>query len=62
MKKVYAVDLTDEERAELEELLSKGELRARKANRAHILLLADEKEGWTGKAIAKALSILARVP
>jgi transposase len=55
MKKVYVVDLTDEEREELEELLSKGELRARKANRAHILLLADKKEGWTDKAIAKAL-------
>lgn len=55
MKKVYVVDLTDEERAELEELLSKGELRARKANRAHILLLANKKEGWTDKAIAKAL-------
>lgn len=55
MKKVYVLDSTEEERAELEGLLSKAELRARKANRAHILLSADKKEGWTDKAIAKAL-------
>lgn len=53
MKKVYVVDLTKEEKAELLELVGKGEARARKMNRAHILLLADE--GRTDKDIAEAL-------
>jgi transposase len=53
MKKVYAVDLTKEEQAELLELVGKGEVRARKINRAHILLLANE--GRTDKDIAEAL-------
>ena len=53
MKKVYVVDLTKEEKAELLELVGKGEARARKVNRAHILLLANE--GPTDKDIAQAL-------
>ncbi len=53
MKKVYVVDLTREEKTELLELVSKGEARARKMNRAHILLLAEE--GRTDKDIAEAL-------
>jgi transposase len=53
MKKVYVVDLTKEEKAELLDLVGKGEARARKMNRAHILLLADE--GRTDKDIAQAL-------
>ena len=53
MKKVYVVDLTNEERAGLLELVGKGEVRARKMNRAHILLLANE--GRTDKDIAEAL-------
>ena len=53
MKKVYVVDLTKEERSELLKLVGKGEVRARKMNRAHILLLADEDR--TDKDIAKAL-------
>jgi transposase len=53
MKKVYVVDLTKEEKAELLELVGKGETRARKMNRAHILLLANE--GRTDKDIAEAL-------
>lgn len=53
MKKVYVVDLTDEERKELLELVGKGEMRARRMNRAHILLLANE--GRTDKDIAEAL-------
>jgi transposase len=53
MKKIYVVDLTKEEKGKLLELLSKGELRARKLNRAHILLLANE--GRTDKDIARAL-------
>ena len=53
MKKVYVVDLTKEERSELLKLVGKGEVRARKLNRAHVLLLADE--GRTDKDIAQAL-------
>jgi hypothetical protein len=53
MKKLYVVDLTKEEKAELLELVRKGEARVRKMNRAHILLLADE--GRTDKDIAQAL-------
>src|SRR5829696_4421448 len=53
VKKVYVVDLTKEEKSELLKLVGKGEVRARKMNRAHILLLADEDR--TDKDIAKAL-------
>jgi transposase len=53
MKKVYVVDLTKEEQAELLELVGKGEVRARKMNRAHVLLLANE--GRIDKDIAEAL-------
>ena len=53
MKKVYVVDLTKEEKAELLGLVGKGEARARKMNRAHILLLANEVR--TDKHIAQAL-------
>ena len=53
VKKVYVVDLTKEEKSELLKLVGKGEVRARKMNRAHILLLAEEDR--TDKDIAKAL-------
>ena len=52
MKKVYVVDLTKGEKSELLDLVGKGEARARKMNRAHILLLAEE--GRTDKDIAQA--------
>jgi transposase len=44
MAKKYIVTLTDTERKELHGLLQKGAGGARKLNRAHILLLADEGE------------------
>ena len=53
MKKVYVVDLTKEEKTDLLDLVGKGEARARKMNRAHILLLAEE--GRTDKDISQAL-------
>ena len=53
MKKVFIVDLTREEKTELSKLISKGELRARTLNRAHILLSANE--GRTDKEISEAL-------
>jgi len=54
-KKIYIVDLTDDERKALKELLKGGKHSARKLNRARILLLADE--GKTDPEIADALQI-----
>jgi hypothetical protein len=44
-KKKYVVELTDEERAELKDLISAGQESARKLRRARILLKVDA--GWT---------------
>lgn len=54
-KKKYIVDLTSDEREELETLISSGEANARKLARARILLKADE--GWTDAAISEALDV-----
>jgi transposase len=54
-KKIYIVNLTDDERQELLDLVSKGTLAARKLNRAHILLQAHD--GATDAAIAQALHV-----
>lgn len=54
-RKIYIVDLTDEERQQLEALLKRGTHSARKLNRAHTLLLADE--GKSNREIAEALHI-----
>jgi transposase len=54
-RKKYIVDLTDEEREELEALISSGVAPARKLTRARILLKADE--GWTDQAISDALDV-----
>lgn len=53
--KRYVVDLTEAERTQLLDLTSKGKVSARKLNRAHILLLADE--GHTDEVIAAALHV-----
>ncbi len=53
--KKYIVDLTDDERAELLALTSKGIVRARKMKRAQILLKADG--GLTDAAIMAALGV-----
>ena len=52
MKK-HVVELTDDERARLQELIGKGKPSARKVKRANILLLADL--GRTDKEIAQML-------
>jgi transposase len=52
--KKYIVELSDEERAELHELTSKGKQAARKIRRAQILLKSDE--GWKDEEIIKALN------
>lgn len=51
--KKYIVELTQDERDELNELTHKGKASARKLNRARILLKADE--GWKDKQIVTAL-------
>jgi transposase len=55
MRKVYVVDLSEEEKAQLESLTKKGKTSARKLNRARVLLLANQ--GETDKAIAKAVGV-----
>lgn len=59
-KKKYIVDLTDNERIELEKLTKKGKIAAYKMNHARILLLADINQsegGWTDLKISQALDI-----
>ena len=53
--KKYIVNLTNEERTELEDLISAGVAPARKLTRARILLKADED--WTDQAISEALDV-----
>jgi len=55
MHKRYVVNLTDDERTTLRELVRKGTLAARKLTRAHILLQADEDV--CDQAIADALHV-----
>lgn len=52
-KKKYIVDLKDDEKKSLLELVKKGKARARRITRARILLLADE--GKTDEEIVAAL-------
>jgi transposase len=52
-KKIYIVDLTEEERAYLFDFIKSGKHSARKLNRARILLHADESK--SDSEIAKAL-------
>ncbi len=58
MNKKYVVRLTDGERAQLTELVSKGKAAARKLAHARVLLKADvEGPGWTDERIADALDV-----
>jgi len=59
-KKKYIVSLDNEERQQLEELLSRGKHGARALTRARILLKADvnwPKGGWSDQQIADALDV-----
>ena len=56
MKK-YRVNLTEEERQSLEQLISRGKGAARKLLHARILLKADEAVRWTDEAISDALEV-----
>ena len=58
--KIYRITLTDEERAELTALVSKGKGVARRITRSRMLLLADENHdegGWKDADIARALGV-----
>jgi transposase len=55
MEKKYIVDLTTEERADLEGRLRGGQMSVRKVKRIQILLKADE--GWNDERIAEALDV-----
>ena len=55
MRKLYVVDLSEEEKAQLQSLTKKGKTSARKLNRARVLLLADQ--GETDKQIARAVGV-----
>jgi len=50
MEKRYRVTLTDEERRELQSMVSAGKAAARKLVRARVLLLADQAEGGPAKS------------
>lgn len=54
MKKVHVVQLTPEEREQLLALTQKGETKARRVRRAHVLLLADK--GKTDEEIRETFS------
>ena len=59
MKK-YIVNLSEEERKELHELIATGQASARKLAHARILLKADSSDGapgWTDQAIAEAIEV-----
>lgn len=54
-EKRYIVDLTEEEKKQLHQIIKKGKASARKITRAHILLLAHEGENDAN--IAKVLHL-----
>src|SRR5438552_3111265 len=53
----YAVDLTDNERAELREIISKNKAKRSTIINAYILLKADRLCGWTNGDIAAAYEV-----
>jgi len=65
VKKVYVVELTKEERSKLLKLVGKGEVRARKINRAHILNESPRPGGrrkLTGKQEAYVVALACSDP
>jgi hypothetical protein len=53
----YAVDLTDAERAELREILSKNKAKRSTIINAYVLLKADRSCGWTNEDMASAYEV-----
>lgn len=63
MSKKYIVRLTEEERKELEGIISKGKAAAYKIQHAHLLLKADaEGPNWSDEKIAEAFSVHINTP
>jgi transposase len=58
MEKRYRVTLTEQERWDLEKLVSAGKSAAKKLTRARVLLLADQAEGGPAKADAEIVEAL----
>lgn len=55
MNKKYVIDLTEEERGYLKEIISTGKHLARRMRWAHVLLKADD--GWTDERICEAFLV-----
>ena len=53
----YAVDLTDTDRVELREIISKNKAKRSTIINAYVLLKADRSCGWTNEAIASAYEV-----
>src|SRR5215468_4771948 len=53
----YAVDLTDAERAELREIISKNKAKRSTIINTYILLKADSTSGWTNADISAAYEV-----
>jgi len=53
--KKYFVNLSQEEKDELQTLISSGKSRARVQTRARVLLLCDEHPDWSDKQVSEAL-------
>jgi transposase len=53
----YAVDLTDAERVELREIISKNKAKRSTIINAYVLLKADRSCGWTNETIASAYEV-----
>ena len=58
--KRYFINLSQEEKEELQTLISSGKSRARVQTRARVLLLCDEHSDWSDKKVADA--VLCSVP
>jgi transposase len=58
MEKRFRVTLTEEERRELQKLVSTGKAAARRLVRARVLLLADQAEGGSAKADPEIVAAL----
>jgi transposase len=55
--KQYLVTLTEDERNQLEALVSKGKAAARARTRARVPLKADRPAGWTDARVAEAFGV-----
>jgi len=59
MNTKYLIELSDEQRQQLEKITSSGTNRARQIKRAQILLKSDSKANWSYEQISEAFDISA---